>query len=110
MPSLATRLHLELAQAGIPITGVSGEGLDCRVDFAPGATQTDRADAAVIVANFDRTTRRPRSYAAIMADIASLSAADRAKLMAAIAAHFLRTHPQFASTFDVAVEGEELDV
>lgn len=58
----AADLHTALEEAGIPIVGVSvGDYLDrraWRIDFAPNATPSDRANADIIKATFVFRDRR----------------------------------------------------
>ena len=106
MPSLATHLHQALVSSGIPVSGVSGEGMGCRIDFAPEATQAQRVAGELVKNSFDWTARIVRPFLAIMIDIAGLSTTDRTKLLAAISADFLRSHPRFAKIFDIDLYGD----
>lgn len=110
MPSAATRLHEAIEDAGIPIFGLRGEPGSVAIDFSPAATAQQIADAGDIVASFDWTPRRPRTYLSIISDIAALAAADRNKLLAAVAADFLRRAPRFAQKLGIGIDGDEPDI
>lgn len=102
----------QLVAAGIPILGVSidqlGEGSDITVQFDPSATQQQQAQAATIVATFRASrAKRKRPLLAIMADIGNLSAADRAKLNALVAADWLQQNPKAARAVSIALDGDE---
>lgn len=105
-----TRLDEIIKEAGIPIFGLRGVQGDVKIDFNPSATVQQRTDAAAIVASFDWTPRRKRAYLNLINDIAALSAADRNKLLAAVAADFLRRFPRFAQRLSINVDGDEPDV
>lgn len=107
IPRLAA-LDRAIRDAGVPIDGVGREGGVVRIDFRPEATPAQRATANTIAAGFDFTPRRRRAYAALMTDLAALSAADRTTLVNAVLADFLREHPDFAASFGIAVSGEEV--
>lgn len=58
MPSPVATLHDQLHAAGIPVVTVSrGEDRAFRIDFAPEATDKQKAQAAQIVAAFDPDTK-----------------------------------------------------
>ena len=105
-----TRLDELIKESGVPIFGLRGVQGDVKIDFDPAATPQQRTDTAAIVAGFDWTPRRPRSYLSIISDIAGLSDADRIKLLAAVAADFLRRFPRFAQRLSINVDGDEPDV
>lgn len=107
----ASDLHQHLIGLGLPVVGVSGNSAgNVRVDLAPGHTAQQASDANAAAQAFDWVPRRARSYASLISDIAGLSAADRNKLLAAVTADFIRRHPKFASTFSIAIDGDEPDV
>ena len=62
-----------------------------------------------LVAYLNPPRRRARQLAAIMADIGALSAADRNRLFAAVAALTLMEHPGLAAAINVNVAGDEPD-
>jgi len=105
-----TRLDEKLKDANIPIVGVSGVQGDVRVWFHPSATVQQKVDAAAIVASFDWTPRRLKGPLALIAEIASLTTADRNKLLAATAADFLRRVPRAAIRLGINIEGDEQDI
>ena len=109
MPRI-TDLDIELRDANIPIDGVSGGALGVTVWYKPSATQQNKDDATAIINAYDWTERRPRGYQVLIDAIAALSAADRNKLLAAVAADFLRRNPKFAQKFSIAILGDEPDV
>lgn len=109
MPRI-TDLDVELRDANIPINGIGGGALGVAVWFKPEATQQNKDDASAIINTFDWTERRPRGYQVLIDAIAALSAADRNKLLAAVAADFLRRNPRFAQKFSIAILGDEPDV
>lgn len=80
------------------------------IQFLPSATASQKNAASTILAGYDFRPRRSRSFASIMADIAALSNADRAKLLSAVCANFLRENPIFASQFSINIDGDEPDV
>lgn len=108
------RLDAALKAAGIPIHGVSVNHKTTprtvRVDYAAGATLQQRVDGQAVVDAFDWTQRKPKAQAALLTAIQSLSAADRNKLLAAMAAEFLRENPDFARRLGIALDGDEPEI
>lgn len=101
-------LTFQLVASGAPIDGVTllRDG-SVRVDFRPEATDEQKAAAQSIVDAFDWTPRRPKTQAALLTAIQALSTSDRNKLLAAMAAEFLREHPDFARKLSIALDGDE---
>lgn len=104
-------IHKALVEAGIPIDGVSidqrGAGNNIVVQFR-GATKEQQDAAAVIVDAFKTARpRRPKSIAALVVEIGNLTAADRNKLFAVVAADWLIDHPAGARKLSIALDGDE---
>lgn len=108
------RLDAALKAAGIPIHGVSVNHKTTprtvRVDYRDEATARQRADGQAIADAFDWAPRRPKTQAALLTAIQALSATDRNKLLAAMAAEFLREHPDFARKLGITLDGDEPEV
>ncbi len=102
------RLTEQIRDAGVPIDGLSGTGPGVRIDFRPEATPAQRTQAAGMVAAFNWAPRRPRALADVTAAVQALSTADRNLLLSALAAEFLRQHPEFATRLGVNVPGDEV--
>lgn len=99
---------VDLLQAsGIPIHGVSGEGLSARIDFKSAATAQQRIDAIAMRDSFDWTPRRQKGIAALSTEINALSAQDQRKLLLAVQADFLRKNPRFARRLNINLDGDE---
>lgn len=98
----------QIKASGTPIDGVTllRDG-SVRVDFRPEVTDEQIAAAKSIVDAFDWTPRRPKTQAALLTAIQALSASDRNKLLAAMAAEFLRSHPDFGRKLGLALDGDE---
>lgn len=76
----------------------------------PALTPPQVAQAQSFADNFDFTPRRPRPLADLITALNALTAADRNRLMVAIAAAFLQDHPGAARALGVALDGDEPDV
>lgn len=104
---MIARLHKEIAEAGIPIDGVSGSGPGVRIDFRPQATGPQRQEAQQIAANFDWSERQPRDPVAIAADLAALSAADFKKLTTGLLTEMILNRPYWAIDQGINIPGDE---
>lgn len=100
--SRLTELHKAIA-AVAPIDGVDENR---KISFKLSATSQERIDAQAIADAWDFTERIPRALADLITDIQALSATDRVKLLAAIAAEFLQRHPRFAEELAISVPGD----
>ena len=104
-------LHTQLTAAGIPVSGISigrkDDKATWRVDFAPEATDEQKAQAAQIVAAFD--VERVEQNAGIDAQIAAIEAANLAPRFSreAILIGILKDHMRDFSV-DVATAIAEL--
>ena len=87
---------------------VPPHGID--VFYTVAATQAEKDSVDALIASWDWTPRKPKSYATLTAEIDGLSGADTKTLTNAIMADFLRNHPAFAAKFSIALVGDELDV
>ena len=68
----AARLHQALLNAGLLVDGVSGSSAaDCRVQWRYGVTPTtlQRQQATTLVATYDWRPRRPKTLAALQAEM-----------------------------------------
>lgn len=108
---LMVKIGEAIRQAGIPINGLreTAPGV-FGIDFRPEATSAQRTQAQTILTNFDRRARRPRSIAALVADINAMTVANRNILLVAVLAQILQRDPQFAIRAGFpALVGDEVD-
>lgn len=97
----------ELHEALIVVAPIDGVDINRVISFKPSATSQQRIDAQAIADAWDFTEKATRSLLDVLTDIQNLSAADRAKLLAAMAAEFLQRHPRFAEKLGILVSGDE---
>jgi len=104
---MIARLHKQIADAGIPIDGVSGSGASVRIDFRAEATQPQRQQAQQIAAAFDWTPRVPRERSAVLADVQGLSAANFKTLTAHLLTDRILADPYWAIDRGIDIPGDE---
>lgn len=97
-------LHDAIEAAGIPIHGIGSNGV---VSFRSEATPQQRAQAATIVQGFDLRPRKPRAFAAVLADVKSLSAADRQTLIDRALAAAVIENPRLARGLAKPFDGDK---
>lgn len=94
-------LHQQVADAGVPIDGVSGPPWS--VQYATGATKADRQLGDSIAAAFDGKGLTSRDPADVIADLAQLPPDDMTKLLLAVVAKALDDDPGLAKRAGVNV-------
>jgi hypothetical protein len=99
MNNVLGRIHKALAEAGIPVYGVSSadDGATVQINFKPEATEAERAQAAQIVATFDRRKRRPVQLASFLTSFNALTNAQKVEIAGAAIWLLMNERPDFAA-------------
>jgi hypothetical protein len=88
-----------------PRCGVSAGAESVTVEFPDDVDEA--AVRAAVSAHVPPVPRRQKGLAALLTEIQSLTTADRNKLLAAMAAEFLRERPAFARKLGINLDGDE---
>ena len=89
---------------GIPIHGVSGTGVNCRIDFKDEATNGQKTQARDLATSFDWRRKRKRLPSQILADYLNLTNQQRTELLNKVIAQVLYENPKLATNLATEID------